>query len=388
MTARPIEARLRAVVALLDAHDDVLVARVASATTPAWCLARGWDGYLRGIDDATLERAEDLGPEHVIGDDAPPSLRDLAARVRSLSRLERAAPPASVAPVRKAGPKKRAQIAALAALAPQGRGRIVDLGAGRGHLTRELAATLGVPALGLERDGRVVDAARAIAPDPKVRFERRVVDEALEVGPDDLLVGLHACGALGDALIERAAASGAAVLLVSCCPQKIDADVRAPLSSAGRALARPLLGLANLARAAAAGTTPAEAARRRGARHALRVLLADAGVVVAPGEESRGVNRKQFRHGLAAVAGPAFARRGLARPSEAAIADAERRAAAEHAVIRRLALPRTMLARPLELAVVLDRAGALEAADAERAPRVLEAFDAAVSPRNLVIVRG
>lgn len=386
MSARPIEARLRAIVALLDAHEDILSARVASATPPAWCVDRGWEDYLRGLDEATVEQAEDRGPEHVL--DGPPSLRELAARVRELSRLERAAPAQALAEVRGAGARKRQQIAALAALAPRGRRRIVDLGAGRGHLTRELAATLGVPALGLERDARVVDTARAIAPDPRVRFERREVGAALDVGPEDLLVGLHACGSLGDALIDRAAATGAAALLVSCCPQKIDGEARAPRSRAGRALPRPLLGLANLARAAAAGTTPAEAARRRGTRHALRLLLAEAGVDVEPGEESRGINRKRFRHGLSAVAGPAFARRGLDLPSEGAIARAERRGVAEHEVIRRLTLPRTMLARPLELAVVFDRAAALEAAGEGRPVRVLEAFAPEVSPRNLVIVWG
>ncbi|MCZ7677918.1 MAG: hypothetical protein M5U28_03700 [Sandaracinaceae bacterium] len=52
---------------------------------------------------------------------------------------------------------------------------------------------------------------------------------------------------------------------------------------------------------------------------------------------------------------------------------------------RRLALPRAMLARPLELALVLDRAACL--AEHGAAPEVLEAFDRAASPRNVAIVR-
>ncbi|MCA9604634.1 MAG: methyltransferase, partial [Myxococcales bacterium] len=205
--------------------------------------------------------------------------------------------------------------------------------------------------------------------------------------PRDLVVGLHACGGLGDALVRAAAASGAAVLLVPCCPQKIEGEVRAPLSRSGRPLDRTLLGLANLAQATAAGTSVREAAHRRGIRHALRLLLADAGVETRPGDESRGINRKQFRRALADVAPQAFARRGLPAPSAAAVREAETRAAREHAAMRRLALPRTMLARPLELAVVLDRAAALEEGVGEP-PEVFEAFEASVSPRNLVIRRG
>lgn len=372
---------------LLDAVGDILHDRAATPTPPSWSEERGWTAFLRGLDDATLEVCEARGPEHVLADraDAPPSLRALAEEARSVAAL-RALAPATGAAVAKASPKKRDQIEALAALAPRGARRVVDFGAGRGHLTRRLAAELGVDAVGFERREAVVRAARAIAPDPRVAFEARELDADVDVDGGDLLVGLHACGALGDLLIEAAATTGAAVLLVPCCPQKIPGEVRAPLSAAGRELSREVLGLANLAHATEAGTSVREAARRRLARHGLRLLLAEAGVETRPGEESLGINRKQFRRSLAEVAARGFGARGLPLPTEDAIRRAEARAAEEQALMRRFALPRTMLARPLEMAVVLDRAAALEAGRGP-APEVLVAFPASVSPRNLVIRR-
>ena len=52
--------------------------------------------------------------------------------------------------------------------------------------------------------------------------------------------------------------------------------------------------------------------------------------------------------------------------------------------MRRLGLPRGLLGRLLELALVLDRAVALE--EAGHAVRVEPAFPAQVSPRNLALL--
>lgn len=382
-------AHLARTVALLDALEDVLAGRPDRPAPPPWCEARGWSRWLLDLDEASLEACEAHGPERVLAAraDAPESLRALAREVEALSAWIPRAVARPGAEVRRASPRKRDQLEALAALAPRGVRRVLDLGAGRGHLTRRLARELGVPALGLERRDAVVGVARAIDPSPDVSFEAREIGPGLEVRPDDLLVGLHACGALGDLLAQVAAAQGAAVLLVPCCPQKIPGELRAPLSRRGRPLPRILLGLANVAGATEAGTTVAEAAHRRSVRHAVRLLLAEEGIATRPGEESIGVNRRQFRRTLAELAPKAFAARGLPPPSAARIEAAEARAQAEQRAIRRLMLPRTMLARPLELAVVLDRAAALEEGTGGP-PEVLEAFPASVSPRNLVIRRG
>jgi SAM-dependent methyltransferase len=387
-------AHLRELAALLDEVRDVLDERVRAPRAPRWAEARGWAGFLAALDDATLRACEEEGPAQVFAaaTAAPRELRALADAVRRLTALPRAAPPAGVPVLRQASPRKRAQVAALAGLVRRwapGSARVVDLGAGKGHLTRALAEALDLPAVGVERRDPVVGRARALTLDERVRF---VAGDgaSTRARPSDLLVGLHACGALGDALIERAAAADAGVLLVSCCPQKVPGGTRPPVSAAGRRLGlelrQELLGLANLATLGEGAAGARAVMARRRTRYALWLLLRDAGVDLPLGAEARGVHRRQFRRPLAELAPRVLAARGLPAPSARALRDAERRAALEHGRMRRFSLPRTMLARALEVAIVLDRATRLE--EAGEPPRVIEAFDPAQSPRNLAIVRG
>ncbi|HJL17015.1 MAG TPA: methyltransferase [Sandaracinaceae bacterium LLY-WYZ-13_1] len=387
--------RLHALTALLADVEDVLAHRVTAPEPPGWATRRGWASFLAALSDDALVACERRGPAAVLPTlpGVPAELRELAERVTARSALPAGEPAERVPALRQASPRKRAQVAALAALvrrwAPRTE-RIVDLGAGKGHLTRALAEALDLPAIGVERRDAVVRRARDLTFDARVRFVAGDAARDVAPGPSDLLVGLHACGALGDALVERAARTGAGALLVSCCPQKAPGGVRAPRSSVGRTLGltldAPLLGLANLATVADGAPDAAAVMDRRRTRRALYTLLRDAGADLAPGDEARGIHRRQFRRPLAELAPRAFAGRGLAAPSPAAIRDAERRAAVEHGRIRRFALPRTMLARPLELALVFDRAAAL--AETGPAPHVLEAFDRRASPRNVAILRG
>ncbi|APR78632.1 Transcriptional regulator, AraC family protein [Minicystis rosea] len=196
-------------------------------------------------------------------------------------------------------------------------------------------------------------------------------------------MGLHACGALGDRLVTAAIAAGCDVALVSCCPQKIDAPVRAPLSRAGASLhlRRETLGLANLtARPVGVETSLEATLAAREARHALHLLLRGRGVTLTPGEEMRGINRRRAHAGLAA---PALSMRGLPPAGDAELRAFEAEARRRYARVRRLSLPRNMLARLVELAVVLDRAAALEEHGA--AVPVLTIFDRAVTPRNVAL---
>lgn len=383
---------LEALAALIGAHRDVLEERVESPDPPGWCEARGWAPFLDALDERTLAAAE-RKPATALSahPDAPPSLRALATRIRELTALPRLGEVAAPA-IRKASASKRAQVAALRALlaeAGASAGRVVDYGAGRGHLTRALARALDLPALGLERREAVVEEARALGEPGGVRFEARDARAGdPELRSDDLLVGLHACGELGDALIRTAAETGCPALLVPCCPQKIAGERRAPLSARATRLDlgfdRRTLGLANLG-ALEDGPIPREdAIERRRLRYALRLLLTRAGLTLRAGDESRGINRKRFRGPLAPLVEHAFERRGLPAPSAEAITRADREAQRDHARIRRLALPRTMLARVLEVTIALDRAAALE--ERGRHARVVEAFPRRVSPRNLAVV--
>ncbi len=399
-TASPA-ARLNEVARALAGLDDVLAGRVGSGAAPAWCETRGWTAFLAGLSDEALARCEREGLDAVLVADralaaaAPADLRALAARAAALEAWARGpareAAPAPT-PLRRASPRKQAQVAALVALCrahlPPPR-RVVDAGAGLGHLTRELARALGAQAVGLERERARVEAARALTGRGGPSFEQREVDAALRFAPGDLVVGLHACGALGDALVEAVARDGAALALVCCCLQKVSGPVRLPCSSAGRALglafSRDVLGLANLSRGREAIELPlVDVLAGREVRHALRLLLAARGVELRQGDEMRGLHRRWVQRGLAPLAERALARRGLAPATAAELAEARARAAVEHGAIRRFSLPRALLGRLLELAVVLDRACALE--EAGRTARVLPAFGLALSPRNLAVV--
>ncbi|MBW2462534.1 MAG: methyltransferase [Deltaproteobacteria bacterium] len=380
---------------LLDEAADILRERVTSPEVPDWCAKRGWAPFLLGLDDQELEQAEHLGLGTVVGarGDAPTSLRAFIAETQALGEAF-GPPPAPVEAVRKRRTSKRksAQVHALAKLAAEVFSqptRIVDVGAGHGHLTRALADALGAPAVGLDRDASRVETARTWK-DRTTTFERwdgRVTPLHFNAG--ELAVGLHACGDLGDLLVKRAAEAKADVLLVSCCLQKVDGEARLPLSTLGKergfVVPRALLGLANLStRAVGVEQSTASIMKGRRTRHALRLLLEARGVPCPAGDESRGINRRRMGHGLAAVAGQALSDRGLGAPTPSETEAVDAQADHEFPRIRRLSLPRAPLGRVLERAIVFDRAAALIEAGHET--RIVVAWDADESPRNLAIL--
>ena len=207
------------------------------------------------------------------------------------------------------------------------------------------------------------------------------------MGPADLAIGLHACGELGDRIVLEAAAAGCNLALISCCLQKIRAPARAALSRVGAPLVlrRATLGLTNLTAqpAGVEGSLEAQLAARE-ARLGLRALLRARGLEIAPGAEMRGLNRRRAHAGLPDLAARALALRGLAPASPRELRAHERAARRDHAAVRRLALPRHLLARLVELAVVLDRAAFLE--EHGIAVRVATFCERAVTPRNLALV--
>jgi hypothetical protein len=126
------------------------------------------------------------------------------------------------------------------------------------------------------------------------------------------------------------------------------------------------------------------AVQARQTRHALFALLRGRGVPVAPGEEMRGINRRRAHAGLAEVARRALELRGLPPPTAAEIAHHEALSEAHFAIVRRLSAPRNLLARLVEVSIVLDRAARME--EAGLAVRVATAFDRAVTPRNVALL--
>ncbi len=383
---------------LVAAHRDVLDARPDGAAPPQSLAARGWAPFLLALDDQRLATLERGGVSATWPDDAPSSLAALIDDARGVCDVAPLAPDtvvaASAAQRRHETPRKHAQVDAFAKLLlplASRAGRVVDIGSGHGHLTRELAARIARPVVGLERDAALAERARALAQGTASSFAVHDVlagGLALEVG--DCVIGLHACGELGDVVVTSAAAVGASVALVGCCLQKQRAPVRRPLAASpadddALHLPKELLGLSNLSTRDDGVEAPlSQNLAARGRRLALHRLLDAAGVPLRFGAELHGLNRRAAHDDLHALVARAFGHRGLAVPSRGAIDDAAAWAAAHHARARRLSLPRTMLARALEVLIVLDRARFLELRG--YAVDIGTAFPASVSARNLALI--
>jgi SAM-dependent methyltransferase len=378
---------------------DIVEQRVDDSRVPAWCSARGWSDYLLGLSEADLERSEAAGlaVSALSLPGIPASLAELAGRVRQVSELP-ALDTVAVAEAqdfRGVSWRKQQQLSALlGALGPlvtQAK-RIVDVGAGSGHFTRLSARHFSREALGLERNPeRVARASSREQADVGAPFSAQfaVVDafrDGIELRADDLAIGLHACGELGDTLVRTVASSGADLALVSCCLQKISTPERLALSKAARgfALRKDTLGLSNLTSQAVGVEASIEhTLRARQARYALGQLLRARGLEVAPGAEMRGINRRRAHAGLADIAARALAQYDLPAASEAELAHHEQLAATHFYAVRRLSLPRNMLARAVELSVILDRGAHL--LEHGYSVRVATLFDRAITPRNIAL---
>jgi Methyltransferase domain len=387
------------VFSLIAEARDIIDERVAGLTPPAWAVARGWDRFLLGISESDLERLERRALHCSLAEasGAPETLRDLSRRAASAVRLPLAPgeEPGGVGRLLHASPRKGVQVEQMVAALGGVRAkveRIVDLGAGIGHLTRRATEARNVPALGLDREERLIERACALSPrgGGGARFSRfDALAGSLNARPTDLLLGLHACGALSDLLVEAAARAGCPIVLVSCCYQKRTGPWREPLSDLGRrwhlAIDIGVLGLANLRpRPEPLGGRLQDFLEERTARHALQNLLKGRGLEADADRTLRRPRGQRVYRGFAGLARASCRERGLDPPDEREIEAALTRARSEMAAIRRLSLPRNMLARPLELAIAADRAAYLR----ERGftPRLAEAFPDDISPRNVLLV--
>ena len=389
---------------ILDDHPDSQGPRAGADDDSDALDGRGWTASLLALTDDELDGLEAGGLQASWPATTPPSLRQFTEALQSACALPvLSTTTVMTRPQQHQRPRKQAQVQAFAArllpLLTDAR-RVVDVGSGHGHLTRELQALVASPVVGLERNPRLVDRAEQLARTTTVAptFQTTDVladDDVFEGG--DCVVGLHACGELGDVMVMRAAARGhdgvgvVALALVGCCLQKRRADEREPLSALpgdlGRRCTVPkaLLGLSNLA----AGDVGVEASRTenlaaRERRLALRLLLGQHGVAVdGAGAEIAGLNRRAAHKPLGILVARAFALRGLPVPDDVAIGEAARQAAISHGRRRRCGLPRGLLGRLLEVFVLLDRAVFLEERGFQVAVGTL--FGADVSARNLAL---
>lgn len=390
MSEADVREALDEALAILRASMDIVSERPADGTAPEWVSARGWTSELLALSDEALSDAE-RRPARWLAAKGTGSLAELAARADAfVSRFRFTGSdfdPDSDSDDRRrprhVKARKQAQIDAFVAAASELSGieRVVDLGSGHGHLTRALGELV-TEAIGIEREPQRAARARELGGE----FVHGEGARA-ELRPGDLAVGLHPCGALGDALVRGARDAGSHVLMVSCCYQKTDPPERRWLAQTaeGFAVPRDALGLANLSPVSFAGSgTLADKRGWRRTRLALRLALEARGLSLMPGDEARGVTKERVRRGLRAASERAFSERALPPPSDAELSFAADEAARRHGRIARFALPRHALARVLELAIVLDRAVFL--AEGGLRVQVRPLFGLATSPRNLAIM--
>lgn len=388
-------ARLSRVLGVALPVRDILEQRVDEAVVPDWCAKRGWAPFLLDLDEATVRNCEARGLAEVLPSlpGAPSDLLELARELSAAIELPRlqGATPLTTEALRSVRFRKSAQLSGLlsaVANMAENAARIVDVGAGSGHFTRLSAELFQREALGLERNPERVKSAQKRALETAVTASFATVDarDTLQFAEQDLAIGLHACGELGDRLVEAAARARCDLALVSCCLQKISTPTRPPLSSldGAPALRREHLGLTNLtAQPQGVEASIDVTIGARQTRYALAQLLRTRGVVLEAGAEMSGINRRRANAGLATVAQLALTLRDLAPASAAEISQHEALAAEHYALIRRLSLPRSMLARLIEVLVSLDRAVHLEERGLD--VQVATLFERAVSPRNIGI---
>ncbi len=395
-SAPSIATRWDALASALHEYRDVLGGRVTDASAPAPLLDRGWDEALLALTEEELVELEIRGCEAEPPATLPAALRDLFAQSLELCSLPALVPvaPASRRLRRLETSRKRAQVEALARLTPpllDGATRVVEVGAGHGHLAREIAAQVDRPIVALERDPALSAKARTLDQGEHLTFrEVDVLQRGVGLEAGDCALGLHACGELGDALAVEVAEHAQSLLLVGCCLQKLRADARPALHRdhplSGRlALPKSLLGLSNFTpREQGVEATRAENVRARERRLALHALLSAALGPMRFGAEMDGLNRRAAHGDLSRLVERATSLRGLPMPSELAVAEAQRAAKLLHDRIRRLSLPRILLGRVLEVFVLVDRALHLEMAGFEVS--IGTAFPKEVSARNLTLV--
>jgi SAM-dependent methyltransferase len=393
----PIERRWWAVASLVAECRDLLDERPGGADGDSLhsLISRGWDSFLLSLDDRELDAIEVHGTGVPWPARTPETLRGLVDHAREVCVLpDLATPGESQARARRGEtPRKRAQVDAfgqlVSALASRAT-RVVDVGSGHGHLTRDIAERVAVPVVGLERDLVLARTARRLSQGASPTFAvTDVVRDGLALAETDCVVGLHACGELGDAMVTSVARSRSTLALVGCCLQKRRPPSRRPLRADPELehaldLPRAMLGLSNLvAGDDGVETSRADNLRARERRLALHRLLSRE-QPLRFGAEIVGLNRRAAHRDLPDLVSRSFAIRGRAAPSQEAIEDAAAWARVEHGRSRRLSLPRALLARALEVYVLFDRAAYLEARGFEVAVGAL--FPASVSPRNLALV--
>lgn len=386
--------------------------RPFTTQSPPWAeQAPELAAFCLGLDEAQVHALEEGAP---LPDGAPPLLRGWVGRLAALTALptlEAAGGGVDELPAREAWMVPRRKLEQVSrfvgAVTDPGwheggvRPRaVLDWCGGKGHLGRTLGQRVGVPVVVLEREAGY--AKEALSLSRRVGVELNfVAGDAMgeaaralvaELPKDALVVGLHACGALGERMLTLSTEAGATIAHSPCCLHKVpglkEGAWRPMSKAAGAALARHELTLDHSAmRLATSDEVVARPAlrvqrlRENTYRLALDLLLQEASG--RPGYTPLGtLPAELLRGGFRDFAVGAAAHLGLSLPPfdpELALA----RGAARARASRRLGLVRSLFRRAIEVLVALDRAAYLtehgyDVDTVHFAPR-------AVTPRNILI---
>lgn len=381
--------------ALLQEHTALWAHRPFTDPRCPWeAEAPALAAWLRALPEAALDAAEPH-PEALAGAPEPWAAWVRACQVEEPGRWSQP-PPAP--PLWDMSARKSAQVQGfVASLAPAlpAAGRLVDWCSGHGHLGRALARAAGLELLCVERDPGLCATGEGLAAREGVRAEFLCADAlgdaaAAGLGPGAVGVALHACGQLGDRLLERGAAAGATLLaLAPCCYHRRPAEDPALRSAAGRACGLVLRAdQARLATAEEVVASPRVRALRRQEqawRQGLELLVQEATgrdtYLGFPSLRRRGELRdfRSFCEHLAPL-------KGVTLPPRVAWAQAEAAGWARARTARALGLPRALFRRPLEQLLVLDRA--LWLLERGRQAGLGRFCAREASPRDLLVVSG
>ncbi len=384
-----LTARSEALHRLLTATQPLWEPRSFENPAPPWTESHTeLTAFLDALEDDTLSRLE-TDPD-ALRHSLAPWLPELPAAV-ALDALSSPGPMPSqplptAVPARKAA-QIEAFLRALETLGPPA-GSAVDWCAGKGHLSRALAARFSLAVRSVEKDLHLITAGNRLAKGQPISFEAADVlagPIALERG--EHLCALHACGGLHDAALQTFSGShGGQLFLAPCCYALHRIDAGHWHSWAKSAPAIQLDPHALRLAAADLATAPAGVRARRTRELELRQAF----------DLFQRETFKRDRYlpcpsmpaaiidgGFEAFATEAAAHHGLTLPAQL---DGDRwmAAGAERAArVRRRNLLRLAFGRVLELRIVLDRA--LWLAEQGFAVSLATFCDRAVTPRNLLL---
>jgi hypothetical protein len=325
------------------------------------------------------------------GDDqAPPSLLSWVRQIRGLCDLPRLEVSHEIRPPYERGltPKKKHELEAVVTFFRRNdiaATRILDIGGGVGYLARHLSASLGCPIESIDLDP--VLQRRGCAEQERFPWKRalkhpvrfitgRFPEKAFSMDEGSWAIGLHTCGDLAWSQIELVG-KGMSVLNVGCCYEKLMLGKEVLRSRHVRsrpiALTEEALFLAGRGGVERSPEEFLFQQRVQRYRFALHLLIA---------RDSAGTARDEIYRG--SFSDYARDRSPDCSESEAALEAHYRSVEALVEKQRFVAFLRSLLARPLELAILLDRALFLEEQGVKA--ELIELFNPRISPRNVGLV--